>query len=47
MEESDSANSGRLIEALSPIQLRVLSLHGIPAIFCTIAFVQGKFNNSS
>jgi transposase len=46
IEESDHAVSGLLIEALSPIQLCILGLLGIPATVCAIAFSQGKFQDS-
>ena len=47
IEESDHGISGRLIEALSPIQLRILGLLGVPATVYAIAFSQGKFHDSS
>jgi len=47
IEESDSSISGRMVEALSPIQLRILGLLHIPATVYAIAFSQRKFDDSS
>lgn len=47
IDESHSSVSGRLVEALNPIQLRILDLLGMPATVYAIAFSHGKYHDSS